>query len=928
MARLSLQKGGTSTATGTGVVDGKLTLGTQDKIELGVRGHHLTSEVVGNSVRFMIPGQTVDSTGTGPMVECRQEASETRVITHGNSADAWTAVKTVAIGDRVRPTDAKATGFVYIATVGGTTGATEPATWPSGVGSTVVDNTVTWTRNVVLDKSGATKNGAYPESVDKYDQEWVSSDTNTAYTYNVIPQHNYILQRLYYKLGPSLVWDDATCRVRIRIYRGTSEAGTKIYDQSMGTLEATATGQTISANSEIWINIDNIVYSEGEELHFIAELVSTDPTCKLAVVTNAGNAQPWRAIDRQKFTHVALVPADTAYPNLRISSPTDGETGVSLTPTVVTELGQSRRTSWHGAPNQTITSPDTYLTIAMPANVLGTKGKLTGTFYFNQTVAANSSALVYAGLGSTSGQVTLPSTTGRRQVDFEILALTANSQRIVARAAGGNASVEAATSDLTGDNEFELFVSPGADGTIIFDGYDIQIFNSDVDILGGYNPTSTRIKIKDLAKNSYVSNGESTGLSASAATALTGSTKYKSYAQHKTSSGIWLPWVEGPSFTTLFNLTVNVSTSHEVAGVTSSLVAGDLIRVSVGETVNSTGYNFHVSGQSVEFPPTAYDSGEFRFKDSTGADLLFRINSVSGTSPNRTAVCDIETNAQVLSNGIIKLVGAGTPASNVSQFESAWADQLWDPASETYVQLWLRPDGIASSASLATWTNNKGVASNVTQGTSSKRPVASATLNGYNIPHFDGTDDIMTGTLAAATYGGNTSKTLIEFSRATASPADATHFFYGAAASLKAFGLKRTGASNVGFYQWGADMTDAVYSSTTLNRWIINVAKKDTNVLTLYENSVQRGTGSPVAVSLDNSNFTVGGRESNSFNTYAPVDIAEVILCSKALTDAERNKFEGWLAFKYGQLALLPAGHAYKTTPFRKLYTDKFLSVS
>jgi len=395
---------GSGSGTGTGVVDGKITLGTQDKIDVGIRGHHLTSEILGDTVTYMMPGQVVDDTGSSSMVECRQDAKEICIVTHGNGADAWVANKSVTTGDRIRPTDTKASGFIYIANNNGTTGATEPATWPTVVGSTVVDNAITWARNVVLDKSGLAKDGAYPEFVDKFDQEWVG----TKYFYNVVPVQNFMLQKAYYRLGGTLTYHPGD-GMRIQGYRGVIESGTKIFDT---TLRFTS---VLPAYTEVSFDLDNISYTEGEELHWVLELITDDVDAQFSLITNSGNAQPWRCVDRQKFQHVALVPADTAYPSLRITSPTQGASGVSLTPTIVTELGQSRRTSWHGAPNISVTTVEEVLTIAMPANILGANGKLTGTFYFNQAVASSSSPLVYVGLSTASGQVTAPQATGTKQ---------------------------------------------------------------------------------------------------------------------------------------------------------------------------------------------------------------------------------------------------------------------------------------------------------------------------------------------------------------------------------------------------------------------------------------------------------------------------------------------------------------------------------
>lgn len=65
------------------------------------------------------------------------------VATAQAAAAAWAATTTYAAGAYAAPTVAN--GFYYKATVAGASDATEPAAWPTVVGDTVVDGTVTWT---------------------------------------------------------------------------------------------------------------------------------------------------------------------------------------------------------------------------------------------------------------------------------------------------------------------------------------------------------------------------------------------------------------------------------------------------------------------------------------------------------------------------------------------------------------------------------------------------------------------------------------------------------------------------------------------------------------------------------------------------------------------------------------------------------------
>ena len=56
---------------------------------------------------------------------------------------AWAASTAYAVGAIVRASSVQASGLVFQCSVAGTSAATEPA-WPTDIGSTSTDNTVTW----------------------------------------------------------------------------------------------------------------------------------------------------------------------------------------------------------------------------------------------------------------------------------------------------------------------------------------------------------------------------------------------------------------------------------------------------------------------------------------------------------------------------------------------------------------------------------------------------------------------------------------------------------------------------------------------------------------------------------------------------------------------------------------------------------------
>ena len=58
------------------------------------------------------------------------------------AAATWAVTTGYVVSDQVLPTTAN--GFYYEATVGGTSGASEPA-WPTTAGAIIVDGSVSWT---------------------------------------------------------------------------------------------------------------------------------------------------------------------------------------------------------------------------------------------------------------------------------------------------------------------------------------------------------------------------------------------------------------------------------------------------------------------------------------------------------------------------------------------------------------------------------------------------------------------------------------------------------------------------------------------------------------------------------------------------------------------------------------------------------------
>jgi len=345
--------------------------------------------------------------------------------------------------------------------------------------------------------------GDDPEVEGDFTHEWGGTD----YDYNTVPNQGYMASALYYKTGSIA----ATQPVTFTIHRGHDDTGPLVYSQAYP-------ASKFPANSEVKIDLPILDYSEGAEFHGM--LMST---ANFSLITNADFSQPWRAVDRQKEEHVALLPADLVFPTIVQSSPAAGAVGVSLTPTM---------------------------------------SAAKGTYVATKTL------------------------------DYDV-------------------------------SKTEVQIRRASDQVIVSD----RSLDGAVDV-----PTLIN---------------------------LAGVTQHHWRARHEINKDgrvIPLPWGSWQTFKTTFFVNINIRTTVTRNSIVLNLAAGDLIELNVGESVNASGFQFHLSGEAIEFPPAAYDSGGLRFRDDLGTELNFMVYSLTGSAPNRTAKCLIEMNARTISTAKVVLV--------------------------------------------------------------------------------------------------------------------------------------------------------------------------------------------------------------------------------------------------------------------------------
>ncbi len=225
--------------------------------------------------------------------------------------------------------------------------------------------------------------------------------------------------------------------------------------------------------------------------------------------------------------------------------------------------------------------------------------------------------------------------------------------------------------------------------------------------------------------------------------------------------------------------------------------------------------------------------------------------------------------------------------------------------------LWLKADAGTSSVTdgslVSTWTNAASGAQ-VSTAATGLRPVfkvTSSALNYNPILDFDGVDDYFAGTSNFGVTGTSLFTSFAVSRRATSTTSDML------------FGGNSSANNNFGFFIHSNDLglveatnygTKSGTNATSLDgvATIKGVKRSASNTWQMYHNGATDGTAGTItggitgnfAGTLATSNLNIGVGE----GTQAPFDgdICEIVIHSGALTDAEINRIQSYLAIKYG----------------------------
>lgn len=253
------------------------------------------------------------------------------------------------------------------------------------------------------------------------------------------------------------------------------------------------------------------------------------------------------------------------------------------------------------------------------------------------------------------------------------------------------------------------------------------------------------------------------------------------------------------------------------------------------------------------------------------------------------------------------------------RFRTKTSAVIWTPA-ELSLALWLDAADASTitlnGSTVSQWDDKSGNGRNATQATATYQPTYSVgVFNGMNALTLDGTDDFV----AVNDYTSTNTQTFV-----VCRTSDVTTRRHVTRKGLSTGFLEyslRTENGVLNALSVAASAASASISGATINTSMLLGHTWDGSEIRAWLNGV---SGNATALSGTQFNGTLRTRIGASFasdsDASAPAqawigEIAEFIQLSSAISTSDRQKIEGYLAWKWGLEGSLPASHPYKTRP-------------
>lgn len=247
---------------------------------------------------------------------------------------------------------------------------------------------------------------------------------------------------------------------------------------------------------------------------------------------------------------------------------------------------------------------------------------------------------------------------------------------------------------------------------------------------------------------------------------------------------------------------------------------------------------------------------------------------------------------------------------------------LWSPAAlGVDLSVWLDAEDestiVLNGSTVSLWKDKSGNGRDASQTTASKQPIYQNGLFGQNTLAFDGATDQLDFAAPSATSGPYSVFILFAPKMATPLSANFKSALSHASATAGAFQIQATQATPTTL-QFSAQNDAPATRVATLTNYTQNMK---VIVELLFSSSNFSYTVNGGALSTAADTYTLGRNKSmrigvnRGSNVYMEMDFAELVITSGVPTTDDRNRIEGYLAWKWGTTENLPDTHPYKTFP-------------
>lgn len=268
--------------------------------------------------------------------------------------------------------------------------------------------------------------------------------------------------------------------------------------------------------------------------------------------------------------------------------------------------------------------------------------------------------------------------------------------------------------------------------------------------------------------------------------------------------------------------------------------------------------------------------------------------------------------------------------------------KLWRPdALGASLALWLDAEDASTitlnGSTVSQWNDKSGNARNFLQATASAQPTYNATvLGGKPALTFDGTANFMSaGDTLDVETSNLTTMSVVKYATSNQSGIIVGKSRFGPGGGRYSLGRFLSGGnlgtgtqfnSFFGTYDAGVGAFTSVADSSTSTK--ILGAEWSRDVSNGYAKIWDNGTNAATTTYAGDTNtlnntdqLWIGAYQNNTGTTpptassYLNGQMAEVVIVQSVLSTTDRQKVEGYLAWKWGLEANLPVGHPYKNTP-------------